>query len=92
MDRNSSDILIETTEQSLTDTEDLIKATVDRYELVKPIITPRFVPTCSPELMTGIAKLAQKYNLPVQSHLSENAGEIAWVKKLHPECQNYPSV
>ncbi|HWR41743.1 amidohydrolase family protein [Sporomusa sp.] len=92
MDRNSPDILIETTEQSLTDTEDYIKDTIDRYQLVKPIITPRFVPTCTPELMTGIAKLAKKYNLPVQSHLSENAGEIAWVKELHPECQNYASV
>ena len=92
MDRNSPDILSETTAQSLTDTEDYIKATVDRYELVKPIITPRFVPTCSPELMLGIAKLAQQYNLPVQSHLSENAGEIAWVKELHSECQNYASV
>ncbi|XER07601.1 Guanine deaminase [Sporomusa rhizae] len=92
MDRNSPDILIETTEQSLTATEDYIKDTVDRYQLVKPILTPRFVPTCTPELMAGIAKLAKKYNLPVQSHLSENAGEIAWVKELHPECQNYASV
>lgn len=92
MDRNSPGSLIETTAQSLADTEDYIKAIIDKYELVKPIITPRFVPTCSPELMAGIAKLAQKYNLPVQSHLSENAGEIAWVKELHPECPNYAGV
>lgn len=92
MDRNSPDTLVETTEQSLTDAEDYIKATVGRYELVKPIITPRFVPTCTPELMAGIAKLAKRYNLPVQSHLSENTGEIAWVKELHPECQNYAGV
>ncbi|MBP2662928.1 MAG: guaD [Firmicutes bacterium] len=92
MDRNSPDILLETTKQSLADTEEFVKNTVNRYELVKPIITPRFVPTCTPELMNGIAKLAKKYDLPVQSHLSENTGEIAWVKELHPECQNYASV
>ncbi|XER14588.1 Guanine deaminase [Sporomusa aerivorans] len=92
MDRNSPGILMETTGQSLLDTEMFIKETIGRYELVKPIITPRFVPTCSPELMSGIARLAMQYNLPVQSHLSENTGEIAWVRELHPECQNYASV
>lgn len=28
----------------------------------------------------------------VQSHLSENAAEIAWVKELHPECASYTDV
>lgn len=91
MDRNSPDILIETTEQSLADTEDFIKNTFDKYELVKPIITPRFLISCTPELMGGIGKLAQKYNLPVQSHLSENTDEVAMVKELHPEFENYAS-
>lgn len=91
MDRNSPDILIETTAQSLADTEDFIKSTFDKYELVKPIITPRFLISCTPELMGGIGKLAQKYNLPVQSHLSENTDEVAMVKELHPEFENYAS-
>lgn len=92
MDRNSPAMLSETTEQALADTEAFIQATADKYELVKPIITPRFVPTCTPALMRGIAGLARKYNVPVQSHLSENTGEIAWVKELHPECRNYAEV
>jgi guanine deaminase len=92
MDRNSPDILIETTENSLNCTEEFLKATVDKYERVKPIITPRFVPTCTPELLRGLSELAKKYNVPVQSHLSENRGEVAWVKELHPECPNYASV
>jgi len=92
MDRNSPPILIETTQQSLADTEEFIKNTIDKYELVKPIITPRFALSCTPELMRGIGKLAKKYNLPVQSHLSENTDEVAVVKKLHPECPNYASV
>ena len=92
MDRNSPAMLSETTDEAIAGTEDFIKTTIGRYELVKPIITPRFVPTCSPELMNGIARLARKYNVPVQSHLSENTGEIAWVKELHPECQSYAGV
>lgn len=92
MDRNSPDFYVEKTEDSINDTEVFLKETVGKYDLVKPIVTPRFVPTCTGELMTGLSKLAKKYNVPVQSHLSENRGEIAWVKELHPESDNYASV
>ena len=40
--------------------------------LVKPIITPRFAPSCSPELMQGLGKLAKEQSLLIQSHISEN--------------------
>lgn len=34
-------------------------------------------------------KLAAERGLYVQSHLSENKGEIAWVKELCPDCAQY---
>ncbi len=92
MDRNSPDYLIEETEKSLEDTEYFIKKYGNNNELVRFIITPRFIPTCSSELMIGLAKLAEKYKIPVQSHLSENSGEIKWVYELHPERDNYLDV
>lgn len=92
MDRNSPDFYVESTEESLATTEEWILATKDKYDLVKPIITPRFVPTCSEKLMKGLAKLAEKYNLKIQSHLSENEGEIEWVRSLHPEFDSYGGV
>jgi guanine deaminase len=92
MDRNAPEFLTENTEASIKDTEEVIVEYGSKYEMVKPIITPRFVPTCSMELMKGIGALAKKYNVPVQSHLSENAGEIEFVKELHPEFKNYASV
>lgn len=60
--------------------------------LVMPTVTPRFVPTCTPEMMASLGALAGRYGLPVQSHLSESVSEIAWVKDLHPECENYAAV
>jgi cytosine/adenosine deaminase-related metal-dependent hydrolase len=60
--------------------------------LVMPCITPRFVPTCSSEIMQKLGDLAKKYALPVQSHMSESLNEIEWVKSLHPECSTYASV
>lgn len=90
MNRNSPDYLCEASvEQALADTEAWICATKDKYTLVKPILTPRFIPSCTDDLMRGIRKLQEKYGLPVQSHLSENYGEIAWVQELCPASRFY---
>lgn len=91
MDRNSPDYYIEDTEQSLIDTEDFI-GEVSKIKNIKPIITPRFVPSCSKELMYGLGELAEKYDLKIQSHLSENIDEVKWVRELHPDCKNYIDV
>ncbi len=42
--------------------------------------------------MRGLSGFSRKYGLPLQSHLSESIGEIAWVKALHPECEDYTDV
>ncbi len=90
MDRNGNDALMEDTQTSLEETEAFLKNAAPGP--VKPIVTPRFVPSCSSELMSGLGKLAAKYNAPVQSHLSENPGEIEWVASLHPESRFYGEV
>lgn len=92
MDRNCPDFLCETTEKSLEDTESFLKEYGNKYKRVKPIISPRFVPTCTSNLLKGLGALSLKYKVPVQSHLSENKGEIEFVKELHPETANYASI
>jgi guanine deaminase len=92
MDINCPDYLSEDYQQSLFATEEILKDYENKSDLVKPIITPRFVPSCSIPLMTGLADLSQKYNVPVQSHLSENFGEIDLVKQLHPGSNFYGEV
>lgn len=92
MDRNCPDILIEDTQQSIKDTREYIENHIGKSEIVKPIITPRFVPTCTVELMKELGKMAKEFNVPIQSHLSENTNEIKWVKELHPEHKDYASV
>ena len=39
--------------------------------------------------MYALARLRAKYDLPVQSHLSENLGEIDWVRELCPRSKFY---
>ena len=91
MDRNAPDIITETTEESLQGTEYLINKYQNEH-LVKPIITPRFAPTCTEELLKGLGELAQKYDVPVQSHLSENIDEVKWVQRLFQDAENYSDI
>lgn len=87
MDRNGGVDLEETTQESIEETKDWLKKC--NFKHIKPIITPRFTPSCTNELMEELGKIAKANNLPIQSHLSENKGEIAWVKELHPDCLEY---
>ena len=89
MNRNCPKVLCENVEAAVSDNETLIVEYAKPNALVSPIITPRFVPSCTPELLQACGDLARKYNLPVQSHLSENRNEIVWVKELEPESRHY---
>ena len=89
MARNSPEYLCEeNSEVAAEATEKWILSCGD-YENVKPILTPRFTPSCTDELMERLSKLQKKYDLPMQSHLSVNLGEIAWVKELCPSAKFY---
>lgn len=59
------------------------------FKLVSPVLTPRFAPTCSSESMKGLAKIQKELDLPVQTHVSENEGEIELVAELFPESESY---
>ena len=90
MDRNSPDFLCEKDVQTaLEETIQWIVESRNRYQNTMPILTPRFVPSCSDELMRGIRDIMEEYKLPVQSHLSENRNEIAWVHELCPNTACY---
>ena len=90
MDRNVPDYYVETTEGSLSATREwLEEQKAKKFDHTFPIITPRFTPSCTRELMEGLAKLSKEYQAPVQSHLSENLSEIEWVKELEPDTSCY---
>jgi len=91
MDRNCPDFLCEATDASLQATEELI-IKYGNHSLVKPILTPRFAPTSSEKLLDALGRLAKEYNLPVQSHLSENRSEVEWVKDIFPSYPTYSDV
>lgn len=85
MDRNASDVLLEAdAAASLRATEEWLDAVKGKYLRTTPILTPRFVPSCTDALLDGLGEIQRRRGLPVQSHLSENRGEVKWVKELCP--------
>ena len=87
MDRNSAPgVLEETTGESKRETLRWLDECQD-FPHVKPMLTPRFTPSCTDELMAFLGELAAERDLPVQSHLSENGAEMEWVRQLHPDCR-----
>ena len=94
MDCNCPDFYVEENAQaSLHDTRELVDYVLSlKSPLIVPIITPRFAVSCTNELMKGLGELAKERNLPIQSHVSENKAEIAFVAEKHPESSSYVDV
>lgn len=89
MDRNSPDSLTEASaEASERDTVRWLDACRE-MQRTHPMLTPRFVPSCTDELMQRLGELQKRCGLRVQSHLSENRDEIAWVRQLNPKASCY---
>ena len=91
-DRHSPDGVRDETEQSLIDTETLIRRwhNTDRLGYA---ITPRFAPSCSAAQLRGAGELAAKYpDVWVQSHVAENLEEVEWARKLFPRSRSYLAI
>ena len=73
---NSTKEAIENTERFINDVQKLSK---NVPQCVYPVITPRFVPSCTDNALYELGKLAKKYNCYVQSHCSESDWEHNFV-------------
>ena len=89
MDRNAPDALRDTAQSAYDDSKRLLQKWhgVDRLSYV---ITPRFSPTSTPEQLAALGALWREYpDCLMQTHLSEQTDEIAWVKDLFPQSRDY---
>jgi guanine deaminase len=89
MDRNAPDGLRDTVQSAYDDSKRLLQAWhgVDRLSYV---ITPRFSPTSTPEQLQALGALWTEYpDCLMQTHLSEQTDEIAWVQDLFPQSRDY---
>lgn len=92
MDRNAPAELCDTAASGAADSEALIRRWHGTGRLGYAV-TPRFAPTSTPAQLEAAAELCRTHpGVLMQTHLSENTGEIAWVRELFPERRDYTDV
>lgn len=73
------------TESALADTESFIQLVQELNKTTKqgvyPVVTPRFIPSCTDEALAGLGELAKKYGTHIQSHCSESDWEHNYVRE-----------
>ncbi|CAE6397310.1 unnamed protein product [Rhizoctonia solani] len=98
MNRNSGSYQEDSTAQSIDNTKKLISSiralsSATSAPLVHPILTPRFAISCTPDLLNALGELVkQDPTLAIQTHISENLGEISFTRELFPEAASYTDV
>lgn len=89
MDRNAPAGLCDTAQSAYDDS----KALLTRWhgqDRASYAITPRFSPTSSPAQLSALGALwAEHPGCLMQTHLSEQPAEIAWVRDLFPQARDY---
>lgn len=92
MDRNSPDTLRDEAQQSYHQSKALIEQWHKQDRLFYAV-TPRFAPTSTPLQLKLAGQLATEHpDTFIQTHISENKDEIAWVASLYPESKDYLDV
>ncbi len=89
MDRNAPEGLRDTAQSAYDDSARLLAHWHGQGRL-SYVITPRFSPTSSPEQLEALGALwAEHPSCLMQTHISEQVDEIAWVKSLYPDARDY---
>lgn len=93
MDSEAPDGLREASaEESARETRLWLDDIAGRYRHTYPILTPRFIPSCSRGLLEELKRIQADSGAAVQSHVSENLSEIQFVRELFPEHDFYGRV
>ncbi len=92
MDRNAPEVLTDTPQVGYDQTKALIQKWHGRGRQLYAI-SPRFASTSSPEQMEMTGAVWREHpGVYLQSHISENHQEVAWVKELYPERKGYVDI
>lgn len=89
MDRNAPEGLRDTAQSAYDDSARLLMKWHGKGR-ASYVITPRFSPTSTPEQLSALGALwAEQPDCLMQTHLSEQTDEIAWVRDLFPNARDY---
>lgn len=90
MDRDTAPSGLRDTAQSAYDDSKRLLSRWHGVDRLSYVITPRFSPTSTPGQLSALGALwAEHPDCLMQTHLSEQTDEIAWVKSLYPGARDY---
>lgn len=89
MDRNAPEALRDIAQSAYDDSKALLQKWHGNGR-ASYVITPRFSPTSTPDQLKALGALwAEHPDCLMQTHLSEQTDEIAWVRELFPNARDY---
>src|SRR5688572_9950386 len=92
MNRNAPADLTDTTQSGYDDSRALIRKWHGRGRIMYAI-SPRFAPTSTADQLQSAGELWREFpDCYLQTHVSENRSEVAWVRELFPERKGYLDV
>ena len=92
MDRNAPEGLLDSANVSYDRSKSLLERWHGKGRL-RYAITPRFAPTSTPEQLEILGALWREHpDCLMQTHLSEQTEEVAWVRELFPRARDYLDV
>jgi len=92
MDRHAPEYLLDTAESAYRESAELIHEWHGRGRL-RYAVTPRFAPTSTEDQLRSAERLLREFpDVHMQTHLSENPGEVEWVRSLFPLSNHYLGV
>ena len=90
MDRDTAPAFLRDTAQSAYDDSRALLSRWHGVDRLSYIITPRFSPTSTPAQLSALGTLwTENPDCLMQTHLSEQTDEIAWVRSLYPQARDY---
>ena len=92
MNRNAPEFLCDDVESSYNDSKELIERWHGNGRQLYAV-TPRFAITSTPEQLEKAGQLLEEHpDVYMQTHISENKDEVAFVQELFPESKDYLDV
>jgi len=93
MDRHAPAPLLVPEQQDLLEQITLLERWHGYDQRLSLALTPRFAPSCTPDLMHELGRMHQEYpDTYIQTHYAENTAELEWIKQLFPKAKDYLEV
>jgi len=89
MDKKSSEMEVDSTEKSLSESIDLYEKWNGVNNLLYYAFSPRFAPATSEKLLRSVGKYCTTHSAYVHTHLAETKEEVKLTRKLFPKYKTY---